>query len=127
MFEEARLSIKSKSVGIMVRLAGICRLLREAVEKENGSDFKLVLIQKEAIMRAIVMVKYSYAISFFLLDENAKVTEGVKRSLPDPEDLTVEFLIPFNKKVKLLVTSEFNRVSLDLIRLSLLKKKRNLN
>ena len=110
LFEEARLSIKSKSVGIMVRLAGICCLLREAVEKENGSDFKLV-IQREDIKRAIVMVKYSNAISFFLLDEKAKVTKGVKRSLPEPEDLTVEFLIPFNKKVKLLVTSEFTYCS----------------
>ena len=44
LYEEARVSIKSKSVGIMVRLAGICCLLREAIQKKEPSKFVLEIL-----------------------------------------------------------------------------------
>ena len=46
LFEEARLEYQ-----VNIRLAGICCLLREAVEKENGSDFKLVIQREESCAR----------------------------------------------------------------------------
>ena len=106
LYEEARVSIKSKSVGIMVRLAGICCLLREAIQKEEPSELVMEIL-KEDIVRAITIVKYSNAISFYLLDEKAKIAKSLKRSLPEADDLTLDFLIPFNKKVKTLVTADF--------------------
>ena len=47
LYEEARVSIKSKSVRIMVRLAGICCLLREAIQKKDPSEFVLEIIRED--------------------------------------------------------------------------------
>ena len=114
LFEEARVSVKSKSVGIMVRLSGILSLLREGVSRDSFQSFKLE-ITKEDVVRAINIVRYSNEISFHLLNEkNEKIKSGVKAAkspVPHPDEMSVEFLVPYHKKVKILMDNEFTPIA----------------
>ena len=113
LFEEARVSIKSKSVGIVVRLAGVLCLLREGL-LENHETFDLS-IKKDDIERAIKITRYSNEVSFSILSEKKvqqNINTNIKKSpVPDADNMTMEFLAQYNNKVKSIISKEFTTLA----------------
>ena len=94
LFEEARLSVKSKSLGLLLRLSGVICFLRMA-----ASNVKLEnLVEKTDIDMAMNIVNYSVANAFSLLplqssndrSKNIDKVKTVKKTpLSEPENLTI--------------------------------------
>ena len=121
-FEEDKLSIKAKSLGHILRVSGIISLLREAVMKNNyvhGYSFQNLVVKENFIM-AKELVNHYIQTCFTLLsnDNRSSKTKSVlsKQSIPEPENKTVEFLIPHKRFVQRLLQGEevqLSRVSRD--------------
>lgn len=110
LFEEVRVSVKSKSIGIMVRLSGILCLLREGISRDSFKSFKME-ITKEDVLRALKIVRYSNEISFHLLNEKNEKSKSTVKSVPLPDDFSIDFLVPYHKKVKKLIDNEFTTIA----------------
>ena len=98
LFEESRVSLKSKSVGIMLRLSGILCYLRKAVSGNFSQK-----VNEDDVLRATNIIRYSNAVSFALINENYKpisTNRPTKIPLPKPENITLDFLIPYSNTVK---------------------------
>ena len=103
LFEEARLSIKSKSLGLLLRISGIISLLRMALSNSDGS-----VLEKSDIEMAMNIVNYSVLNAFSLLPSkpsngrsNTKLRKDVNKTpLPNPENLTIEYLQQYQKVTK---------------------------
>ena len=110
LFEENLLSIKSKSLGHITRVSGVISLLREAEAKMQNEDYNFNnIVTKDDFLMAKYIVNHSNNISFALMDKsnsNRSSNHILKPGVPDPENMTVEFLIPHQKFVKKLLKEE---------------------
>lgn len=106
-FEEAKLSIKSKSLGLLLRVSGVISLIRMFLSATD--EF---LVCKSDIEMALNIITYSINNAFALLpnkisDRSSKKQCEVKKTpLPDPENLTMEYLQQYQKVTKRLLQHE---------------------
>ena len=102
VFEDVKSMIKSKSVGNVLRVAGIQCALRAAIKNTEIDKTDLVII-KEDMERALVLVKYSLECLFSLIDTTKESSKtGKKRYLemPDPLTMDSEFLSLHKSKIQ---------------------------
>ena len=94
-FEEARLSIKSKSLGLAMRLSGVISLMRCALNHQEEND-EGDLVEEIDIKMAMNIVDYLVYNAFALLPNqvksNCKSNEIKKIPLPKPGNLTGIFM-----------------------------------
>ena len=107
-FEEARLSVKSKSLGMVMRVASVICLLRSSL-KDNVS----ITVTKTDFAMANVIVQSSVSTAFAMLyDGMQSSSKGSKKvplrhkPLPEAENLTVEYLVLFHQKVRKIVCQD---------------------
>ena len=99
-----QVSLRAKSKGLVLRIAGVISLLRCSISnafsyKVTGSDFA----------HAMKIVEYSIQNSIAMLSNNSESsvsTKNAKSSLPSPQNLTVDFLIPHSAAVKRVLNND---------------------
>ena len=117
VFEEAKLSIKSKSLGLLMRISGVISLLRLATENLPCSGMKQacdpceILVHKNDAEMALKIVDYSVNNAFALLPKIQEVsrkssTIKMKSPLPEPENLTMEYLRQYERVTKRLLSEK---------------------
>ena len=112
-------SIKSKSIGILLRLAGVMNLLRNATRAINSKEFPQYdnMINSKDIERAIQIVRYSVETSSVIakVSKNAEVTKIMsaknKEPVPEPENFTMEYLLAYIKVTRRILKKEEISVS----------------
>ena len=107
LFEEDLLSIKSKSLGHITRVSGVISLLRnaESIYQGKNQEFNHIICKDDFLM-AKYIVSHSNDISFALMDKkhaNHSSSHILKPGIPDPENMTIDFLVPHQKFVKRLL------------------------
>ena len=118
-YEESRVSVMSKSVGLSMRISGVISLLRIAINNVNlispEMDFK---VTKEDYLMALTITKYSVESSFALLSNIpggsnqpsastkggtvSNCSGGIQHALPVPEyeNFTMQFAIANQRVVR---------------------------
>ena len=108
LFEEARLSVKSKSLGLLLRISGVISLLRKELSTKDQED----VVELSDIDMALNIVTYSVSNAFALLPTksrstcNKKAKEVRKTPLPEPENITLEHLVQYQKVTKQILQQE---------------------
>ena len=109
-FEEAKLSIKSKSLGLLLRVSGVISLLRTALENDDSNS---EVVTEADINMANEIVTYSVEMAFSLLkgpsvEKPKKNNNSVrfKPPLPEPENLTMDYLMTYQKCAKRFLSNE---------------------
>lgn len=103
-FEEDKLSIKSKSLGQILRVSAIICLLREAVSTENEEMSNV--ITKDDFEMAKNIMKHSNDTRFALIEKStssALSSKTIRQKIPLPENLNIDFLVQHNHIVKRLL------------------------
>ena len=118
-FEESRLSVKSKSLGMVLRVAAVINLMNSALfEMKNIDYIDENKISKAAFEMATKIVSSSVSTAFALLPKEAHQKTSKKSSftsrppVPEPENITIEYLIPYHRQVKRILTNESIPLSL---------------
>ena len=93
VFEESRLSVKSKSLGLVMRVSGIICLLKNAIDKPGDNINKVTKSDFEMASR---IVECSVDTAFSLLKSSKKVaskpgSSKIKEQLPEPENFSIDF------------------------------------
>ena len=114
-FEEAKSSVKSKSIGLFLRISGeIISLIRKC-RGDNPCLKEDNKIEKSDAEMALQIVNYSVANAFCLVPSKFATTEPAKPSsakpvkkppLPEPENLTIEYLQQYQKVTKRILQHE---------------------
>ena len=108
LFEEARLSVKSKSLGLLLRISGIISLLRTELSDQGNENN----VEVSDVDMALNIVNYSVSNAFSLLPTKSsktckkKGTEVRKPPLPEPENITLEHLVQYQKSTKQILQQE---------------------
>ena len=109
LFEEARLSVKSKSLGLLLRISGVISLLRTELSGKNNEP----IVDVSDIDMALNIVNYSVSNAFSLLPTKSTKTcqkkgkEVVRKPpLPEPENITLEHLVQYQKVTKQILQQE---------------------
>ena len=103
-------SIQSKSVGLLLRLAGIANVLRNGVKEVNFQPTEMQAtymhdntINKIDMQRALMIVKYSVetstAVMNHLTDNSNKTVNRESRNfvpIPETENMTMDYLVSKN-------------------------------
>jgi hypothetical protein len=124
LFKEELLSIKIKSLGHLLRVAGVINRLREANSKclDEIYEYKDVVSGEDMFM-ARNLVQYSVQTSMLCIggstvsDVAPCVSFNLKKSnIPDPKNMSVEFLVHHSRFVQRIVSEEITplaRISRD--------------
>ena len=119
-FEESKLSVKSKSLGLVMRLSAIISLLRSSCSKilnESYEHSDIVTGSDFSMAKRIVEISVNTAFAILPDSTNVVGSSGKRAScirstpLPDPENLTIDFLKPFHKQVKRIIRKECTPLS----------------
>ena len=110
-FEEARLSVKSKSLGMVMRIASAICLLRSAL-----TDQIETVVTRADFSMANIIVQSSVSTAFALLQDGIQHSPSLNRGkkellrhqapLPEAENLTIEYLVPYHQKVRKIVNQD---------------------
>ena len=115
LFEDAKSMVMSKSIGNVLRIAGIQAALRTSLETtlllpDDVFDINSAVINGEDMRRALELVSYSVKCHFSILETTQR--RGVKRSLvlemPDPASNDTDFLLLHRLKIQKLFGSAVN-------------------
>lgn len=120
VFEDTKSMIKSKSIGNVLRIAGIQSAVRSAIQSnEDGLiDLSCVEVTTIDIERALNLVNYSVECLFSLIDAtNSSKSKGVKRmrEMPEPEAMDEEFLMLHKSKIQKLYKYDSHEVPMSTI------------
>ena len=120
LYDETRVSVMSKSLGLAMRLSGVMCLFRNAMmslevigENEeamnNSGDYDMpMLVTKADFEMALNLTKYSVQTSFALLPpekprngtQKKSEPKAVKIPVPDPENFTMDYAVSNQKLIK---------------------------
>ena len=117
-YEESRVSVMSKSIGLTMRLSGVICLMRNTILIDDEEEKKLMetkdeeliqfIVSKEDFQMAINIVQYSVKTSFALVNENnmqrkgtaAAASRSSKLPVPEPENFTMDYAVENSKIVR---------------------------
>ena len=111
-FEESRLSVKSKSLGLVMRVAGIISLLRSSVldiSKVNVIEIDNFVTGEDFRMASLI-VDVSVNTAFSLLRKQVKRSSSkveskvIKSPLPEPENFSIENAQQHQRLVKKIIS-----------------------
>ena len=95
-------SVKSKSLGILLRLGGVMSLMRNACKTINSEEIPQYndSINSEDLNRALQIVRYSVETCFSIVKVNKKIgiTKNLiigknKEPVPEPENFTMDYIM----------------------------------
>ena len=113
LYKEDLLSVKSKSLGLILRVSGVINRLREANFRHLDKEYTYRNeISKEDITMARSIVDYSFQSSMLAIGDNRsnnvpQQTSNLKKSsIPEPEIMSVEFLVAHARFVQRLLAED---------------------
>ena len=115
-FEESKLSVKSKSLGLVLRVAAVISLLNYSVDKQaNVQHQHSNLVTKIDFEMAKKIVQSSVSTAFALLQPEESLIKPKKSSVknpvvrmpvPEADSITLDYLVPYHRQVKHILAHE---------------------